>query len=231
MPSSHTRKIPSVTENMSTVVNVECQKTESSWCLELLYAEVRNPTRKRAMRLTNDFSDCKLERSSVYVDVFARSFPVQTKREDLYAACREQMTKEVWVRPLRTSIQMNPTMMTVLNAIVLLKSFSSSERKMIVPNESRNRLARKLSNSTPRFQNEKIPAMTSVQECSKLETGVGPSIASGSQRYEIPTTDLKMSAEIRRKTAGVSREAQAKSRTVTANKRKTSPTRLNPIAE
>jgi hypothetical protein len=42
----------------------------------------------------------------------------------------------------------------------------------------------------------KRPAITRVQECSKLETGVGPSIASGSHSQASALTDFRQSAKI-----------------------------------
>lgn len=42
-----------------------------------------------------------------------------------------------------------------------------------------------------------MPAITSVQECNKLETGVGPSIASGSHRKFKTITDLKVNPKHR----------------------------------
>lgn len=39
-----------------------------------------------------------------------------------------------------------------------------------------------------------IPAITKVHECRRLDTGVGPSIASGSHRYVIAVTDLNVKA-------------------------------------
>jgi hypothetical protein len=48
----------------------------------------------------------------------------------------------------------------------------------------------------PKFVNENIPAMTRVQEWRSEDTGVGPSIASGSQSCVIADTDLNCMARI-----------------------------------
>jgi hypothetical protein len=79
----------------------------------------------------------------------------------------------------------------------------------------------------------KIPAITRVQECKRLETGVGPSIASGSQRLKINVTDFKEAAAIRRVDTeelipAVATEPESDE---IARIRKRSPTRLNPMAE
>ena len=72
--------------------------------------------------------------------------------------------------------------------------------------------------------------MTSVQECSKLDTGVGPSIASGSQRKLRVMTDLNVSAKTNNHVLNVNVEKAVKVRNIMATSNKTSPTRLNPMA-
>lgn len=82
-----------------------------------------------------------------------------------------------------------------------------------------------------------IPAITSVHECSSDDTGVGPSIASGSHSHVKPITDLKIvtikSAVNIGVLSGVSVEPEQKlvENVATINPRTTSPIRLKPIAE
>jgi hypothetical protein len=50
----------------------------------------------------------------------------------------------------------------------------------------------------PVLKKQKRPAMTKVAECSKLETGVGPSIASGNHKKVVTCTDFRKSAKRRK---------------------------------
>lgn len=75
-----------------------------------------------------------------------------------------------------------------------------------------------------------------MHECKRLETGVGPSIASGSHSAEIPTTDLKTltnSAVMTSVEKVYESELKIKYDPMLAENAisATSPIRLNPIAE
>lgn len=83
----------------------------------------------------------------------------------------------------------------------------------------------------------KMPAMTRVHEWSSADTGVGPSIASGSQSQEIPITDLKIETVKIPRPKEVTGLESANNPTfhnpavATIPARTTSPMRLKPIAE
>lgn len=75
-----------------------------------------------------------------------------------------------------------------------------------------------------------------MHECRRLETGVGPSIASGSHKAEIPTTDLKILAnsaitasmeKLYESELKIKYDPMLAENAISA----TSPIRLNPIAE
>lgn len=122
-------------------------------------------------------------------------------------------------------------MSTVESAIVRFKSFSDLGRKRIVrkPNIAITCVMTVV--GVAKFHAEKTPAMTSVAECRRLETGVGPSMASGSQRYETKLTDLKQKA--RSKKAMVSENSVGRNleNAITVTSREISPRRLKPMAE
>lgn len=83
----------------------------------------------------------------------------------------------------------------------------------------------------------KIPAITRVHECSRLDTGVGPSIASGNQSHVVATTDLNEAITSNPVTANavpdvsVLNPGKTQSDVATTVASSTSPTRLKPIAE
>lgn len=86
------------------------------------------------------------------------------------------------VRELERRSQTTPTMITVEAATVRFESISGRETKTT---KSRERVETKPRAGVTRswqLTRTKSPAMTRVQEWRRLETGVGPSIASGSQR-------------------------------------------------
>ena len=74
--------------------------------------------------------------------------------------------------------------------------------------------------------------MTKVAECNKLETGVGPSMASGSHKNVEKTTDLKPS-QIKRFHSAKLLWAKSAKFVIPENVKiaTISPTRLNPIAD
>lgn len=174
----------------------------------------------------------------------ASIFPTPTKMADLYAAWKIATVRAVLEVFPATRIQMNPTMITVETAIVLFRSFSNllvrqTCKRLNDKSTTNAGLVRKME----KLMNENIPAMTKVHECSKLDTGVGPSIASGSHIIEIFVTDFrhKPTRSVARSRMGEdSREKPidvpplVKSGIVInakQNTRSTSPTRLKPIAE
>ena len=133
---------------------------------------------------------------------------------------------------------MKPTRITVEKAIVRLKSFSCLDENTTNSRETEKVVERNSREVVPKFVKTKIPAMTKVQECSSEDTGVGPSIASGSQSWVIAVTDLNCIASTKPKSAilDVIPAAEFAVIPVIANvetriRSKTSPARLNPIAE
>ena len=75
-----------------------------------------------------------------------------------------------------------------------------------------------------------MPAITRVHECSKLETGVGPSMASGSHKNVSTLIDFSVSAKINNDIAKLFEQNSPNNPTITQSKI-TSPIRLKPIAE
>lgn len=133
---------------------------------------------------------------------------------------------------------MKPTRITVEKAIVRLKSFSCLDENTTTSRETEKPHERNSGEVVPRFVKTKIPAMTNVQECRSDDTGVGPSIASGSQSWAIAVTDLNCIARTKPKiaTLDVIPAAEFDLIPVIANvetriRSRTSPARLNPIAE
>jgi len=82
----------------------------------------------------------------------------------------------------------------------------------------------------PKFRNVKSPAMTRVAECNKLETGVGPSMASGSHKKVVTCTDFRINAS-RKKRFRIEKLSVVRDEIAVTINKKTSPIRLNPIAE
>ena len=138
----------------------------------------------------------------------------------------------------RANTQMKPTRITVEKAIVRLKSFSCLDENTINSRENEKVHERNSREVVPRFVRTKIPAMTNVQECRSEDTGVGPSIASGNQSWVIAVTDLNCIARTKPKSAILDVIPAAESAVIrvianveTRIRSRTSPARLNPIAE
>jgi len=133
---------------------------------------------------------------------------------------------------------MKPTRITVEKAIVRLKSFSWRDENTTNSRETEKVHERNSGEVVPKFVKTKIPAMTKVQECNSEETGVGPSIASGSQSWVIAVTDLNCIARTNPKNAIFDDTPAAEFAVVpvianveTRITSKKSPARLNPMAE
>lgn len=90
-----------------------------------------------------------------------------------------------WLRPMVTIIR--PSWLEVENAMIFLRSFwlraqAAAKRVVTAPTQRQMLRARGLVPSRgPKRISRKIPATTMVLECSREETGVGPSMAAGSQ--------------------------------------------------
>jgi hypothetical protein len=135
--------------------------------------------------------------------------------------------------PLNAKTQRKATIIAVLPAIIRLKSFSDREIKLVSANPAAKVTTTGSETAKWSRVTANIPAITSVQECKRLETGVGPSIASGSQRLKINVTDFKEEAAIRRVDTeelipAVAIEPESDE---IASIRKRSPILLNPMAE
>lgn len=135
-------------------------------------------------------------------------------------------------------------MITVDPAIVRLASFSASGDKETRNSESD--IPSKIVVETPdprpnivegSAYTVKIPAITRVQEWSRAETGVGPSMASGNQSQESPITDLKSETKSKIEPIAVTGDESCENPTIpvpiaeTHPARSTSPILLKPIAE
>ena len=140
--------------------------------------------------------------------------------------------------------KISPTITTVDPATVRFASFSATGASETKSKDTENS---KKSDHGPEDPNPvacvgiakttKIPAMTKVHEWSNADTGVGPSIASGSQSQEIPITDLKIETpKIPRLKKATGLESADNPTfhdpaVATIPARTTSPMRLKPIAE
>jgi hypothetical protein len=129
--------------------------------------------------------------------------------------------------------QRNVHMIAVEAATIRLRSTSCFDMKPVRRNEPRQSSTVMRSKETFHLENENSPAITSVQEWSREETGVGPSIASGSHRLTRVETDLSMqarSSNVRWKLIWLS-ETKVTPAKASPNRRARSPKRLKPIAE
>lgn len=149
----------------------------------------------------------------------------------MYAACKMQTSVAVQEKPQSKITQINPTIITVEKATVRLKSFSSvavktTKTKLPIPAATTG-----IETAIPKLKSENTPAMTSVQECNKLDTGVGPSIASGSQRKFRTITDFKVRQINNVVKIELVVTAVPSAKIDNAIRRKTSPSRLKPMAE
>ena len=122
-------------------------------------------------------------------------------------------------------------MRTVEAATVRFESFSTREARIRKSRERRAMRPKPKLNRRVELTMTKIPAMTRVQEWSREETGVGPSMASGSQRYVKKQIDLRERARTKRPKRGPEEVQAEKARTVRTMAKRTSPIRLNPMAE
>lgn len=92
------------------------------------------------------------------------------------------------------TVQRKETMMTVETAIVRFTSFSLLPSTETVMKLTIAKIWSGWLLMIPKFKNVKRPAMTRVAECNRLETGVGPSMASGSHKKVVTCTDFRINA-------------------------------------
>jgi len=115
---------------------------------------------------------------------------------DLYEAWNTATVKAVVPKDKSNSKNIIPTMTTVDPATAFFRSFSriGATEMPKSPNikieKTSHQFSRHPVGKLGKQKIENIPAMTSVHECNKLETGVGPSIASGSHNHVTELTDL-----------------------------------------
>lgn len=113
--------------------------------------------------------------------------PEQRNSNALKKACVQicKNARSGWFKPIATIIK--PSWLDVENATIFLMSFCVKAQRALkkVVKAPRHKQMVKIVglNSMRGFMrtNRKIPATTIVLECSKAETGVGPSIAEGNQ--------------------------------------------------
>lgn len=108
--------------------------------------------------------------------------PTSTNKADLYEAWKRHTENAADDSEETSKIQIALTMTTVENATMRFESFSCLASMTTMSNDTTKNRKIDDDDLISALANVKIPAMTSVQECRRLETGVGPSIASGSQR-------------------------------------------------
>lgn len=105
-----------------------------------------------------------------------------------------------WLSPIVTIIR--PSWLEVENAIIFLMSFwvrAHKAVKRVVNEPSHKHAVRAIGQVARRGENRisrKIPATTIVLECSRDETGVGPSMAAGSQGWRPNCADLPVAPMI-----------------------------------
>jgi len=106
-----------------------------------------------------------------------------------------------WLRPIVTIIR--PSWLEVEKATIFLMSFwvrAQVAVKSVVRAPRQRQIIRAVGLDSRKGLNrisKKMPATTIVLECSRAETGVGPSIAAGSQGWRPNWADLPVAAKIR----------------------------------
>lgn len=106
-----------------------------------------------------------------------------------------------WLRPIVTIIK--PSWLDVEKATIFLMSFwvrAQVAVKSVVSAPRQRQVVRAVELNSRKGLNRikrKIPATTIVLECSRADTGVGPSMAAGSQGCSPNCADLPVAARIR----------------------------------
>ena len=106
-----------------------------------------------------------------------------------------------WFKPIVTIIR--PSWLDVENATIFLMSFWVKAQvavNKVVRAPKQRQIVRAVWLSSSRGlirTSRKIPATTMVLECSRAETGVGPSMAEGSQGWSPNWADLPVAATIK----------------------------------
>lgn len=169
---------------------------------------------------------------SVELPRTAISLPTKTKIQDLYAACTKHKIRPTSESESATTIHKNTTMTAVDAATIRLKSFSDLEKTLVRMNAPKKISATKKEICKLSLEKVNKPAITNVQECSKLDTGVGPSIASGNHKLKMVETLFNIVAKSNSKMDELMTELVKISTEASANRKiiATSPTRFQPIA-